>query len=129
MKQVLVALALVAASAAPAFAFRAMNGLEVKPAGDSAFLVDFGNTRHKTDYLCAAADYVSRGLGMSSTTRIYRQSPAPRGSGQGITFTLDPAAMVPMKLYTVLISDNTDGGISAAAARSDFCHMNGSFWR
>lgn len=129
MKRVLAALALIAASAAPAFAFRAVNGLEVKPAGDSAFLVDFGDTRHKTDYICAAADYVSRGLGMSSTTRIYRQSPAPRKSGQGITFTLDPGQMVPMKLYTVLISDNTDGGISVAGARSDFCHRSGRFWR
>jgi len=129
LKRVLAALALVAASAAPAFAFRAMNGLEVTPTGESAFLVDFGDTRRKTDYLCAAADYVSRGLGMRSTTRIYRHSPAPRKSGQGITFTLDPAEMVPMKLYTVLISDNTDGGISVAGARSDFCHRSGSFWR
>ncbi len=129
MKRILFALALVATSAAPAFAFWAMNGLEVKPAGESVFLVDFGDTRHKTDYLCAAADYVSRGLGMRSTTRIYRQSPAPRKSGQGITFTLDPAQKVPMKLYTVLISDNTDGGISVAAARAGFCHSSRSFWR
>lgn len=106
-----------------------MNGLQVEPAGESGFLVDFGNTRHKTDYLCAAADYVSRGLGMGPTTRIYRQSPAPRKSGQGITFTLDPAQKVPMKLYTVLVSDSTDGGISVAAARSDFCNSSRSFWR
>jgi hypothetical protein len=129
LKHVLAALALVAASTAPALAFRATNGLEVKPAGESAFLVDFGDARHKTDYLCAAADYVTRGLGKPWTTRIFRQSPAPRKSGQGITFTLDPAQMVPMQLYTVLISDNSDGGISAVAVDSDFCHRSRSFWR
>lgn len=129
MKCILAAVALVAAFAAPAFAFRAMNGLAVEPAGDQAFLVDFGDTLHKTDYLCAAADYASRGLGMPSTTRIYRQSPTPRKSGQGITFTLDPARKATMKLFTRLFSDNDDDGISVALARASYCYRSRSEWR
>lgn len=106
-----------------------MNGLQVEPAGESGFLVEFGDTRHKTDYLCAAADYVSRGLGMRPTTRIYRQSPAPRKSGQGITFTLDSAQKVPMKLYTALLMDNDDGGISVQRARALYCDNSRGNWR
>ena len=129
MKLILAAIALLAASAAPALAFRATNGLVVDQTGERQFHVAFGPTLHKTDFLCAAADYASRGLGLPGATRLYRQSPAPRKSGEGITFTLDPARKVPMGLFIWLWVDNDDGGISVENARSSYCYNRRSEWR
>lgn len=129
MKPILATIALLAASAAPAVAFQAMNGLAVERTGDQAFHVAYGPMHHKTDFLCAAADYASRGLGLSGATRLYRESPAPRKAGEGITFTLDPARQVPMKLFIWLWVDDDDGGISVENAKSSYCFNSPSYWR
>jgi len=128
MKAILATVALLAASAAPAFAFRAVNGLTVEQIGDQQFHVAYGDMRHKTDFLCAAADYASRGLGLSGATRLYRSSPAPRKSGEGITFTLDPARKVPMRLFSWLWVDDNDGGISVINAKSSYCYNSRTDW-
>ena len=129
MRPIFVATLLLAALATPACAFRAINGLSVEQTGDRQFHVAYGSMRHKTDFLCAAADYVSRGLGLPGSTRLYRESPAPRKSGEGITFTLDPDRKVPMKMFNWLWVDDNDGGISAVSARSSYCFGSRGDWR
>lgn len=129
MKALLVIAALAAAAAAPALAFQAINGLSVEQTGERQFHVAYGSMRHKTDFLCAAADYAARGLGLPGATRLYRESPAPRRSGEGITFTLDPARKVPMKMFNWLWVDDDDGGISVVNARSSYCFGSRGDWR
>ena len=83
---------LAAAVANPAAAFLARNDLVVEPAGDgSTFAVPYRGKSAVQDFWCAAGDYVLRGLNMPRSTRIYRVSEPPRRSGEGITFSLDPA--------------------------------------
>jgi len=112
---------ILATLASPAAAFRAQNGMTVTPAGAGAFLVHFPSPASETEYLCAAGDYVIRALGKDSDTRIWRESPAPRRQGQGITFTLDPAKKTDMALYTSFGATKGDGGISAGTARDSYC--------
>lgn len=121
MKHAVVSLVLVAALSSPAAAFRAVNGFQVEQTGPQQFQVMYYSSRHETGYLCAAGDFVSRGLGMPSKTRIFRESPAPRKAGEGITFTLDEAKKVPMKLFTSFGTKKGDGGISAGAAKASYC--------
>lgn len=129
MKPILSAVFLLAASTAPAFSFMATNGLAVQEAGDRTFHVDFGPIHRKSDFLCAAADYASRGLGLPGSTRLYRESLAPRRSGEGITFTFDPARQVPMQLHILLWTDENDGGISVQNAKSLYCNSSPTSWR
>lgn len=121
MKHVIVSIVLVAALSSPASAFRAVNGYQVEQTGPQQFEVTYNSSRHETAYLCAAGDFVSRGLGMPSKTRFFRESPAPRKAGQGITFTLDEAKKVPMQMFSSFSSKKGDGGISAGAAKSTYC--------
>ncbi|MCA0271556.1 MAG: hypothetical protein LCH69_05745 [Proteobacteria bacterium] len=121
MKHVIVSIVLVAALSSPASAFRAVNGYQVEQTGPQQFQVVYNSSRHETAYLCAAGDFVSRGLGMPSKTRIFRESPAPRKAGQGITFTLDEAKKVPMELFSSFGTKKGDGGISAGTAKSNYC--------
>lgn len=106
----------------PAHSFVASNGLRVYPTGPNQFTVPYQNALHATDYLCAAGDFVQRGLGMRNKTRIYRESPAPREPGRGIVFTLDKAKAVPLKIVTSFGGDG-DPGISAGAANGNYCSM------
>jgi hypothetical protein len=115
-------LATLVALATPAAAFRATNGFTVDSTGPQEFVVNFRSTRNETAYWCAAGEFVTRELGLPSKTRIYRASPKPRGAGQGITFTLDPAAAAPgAGLSTV--SAGGDGSVSAGHARGSFCNF------
>jgi len=109
------------ALAAPVQAFTAQNGMRVEATGPQGFTVRFPSPGAETQYLCAAGDFVMRGLGLPGGTRIYRASPAPRKQGQGIAFTLDEAQKVKMGLFTSLSAAKDDGGISAAAARGSYC--------
>lgn len=113
-------LALVVALASPAQAFTAQNGMHVTPVDAQSFVVAFPSPDAETQYLCAAGDYVIRGLGLPDKTRIYRESPPPRRQGQGITFTLDAAKKTRMALFTSFGGDG-DGGISAGVARASYC--------
>lgn len=121
MKHAVVSLVLVSALASPAAAFRAVNGFQVEQTGPQQFQVAYNSSGHETAYLCAAGDFVSRGLGMPSRTRIYRESPAPRKVGQGITFTLDEARKVPLQMFTSFSTAKGDGGISAGSAKAGYC--------
>ena len=119
----------VALLASPAFAFWAKNGMEVTPVDNNTFVVQFMSVENEKQYLCAAGDYVIRALGLSTRTRFYRESPAPRKSGEGITFTLDPARKVPMRMFNWLWVDDDDGGISVVNARSSYCFSSRGDWR
>jgi hypothetical protein len=116
----LATLAMAAALANPAAAFRATNGFDVTPTGPQEFTVEFRSVRNETAYWCAAGQYVTRELGLSSKTRIYRASPKPRGAGQGIAFTLDPAGAAPGAGLSTLSRDG-DGSVSAGHARGSYC--------
>ncbi|MGL4281440.1 MAG: hypothetical protein ACRCS0_13830 [Albidovulum sp.] len=121
MKHVFVSIVLVAALSSPVCAFQAVNGYQVEQTGPQQFQVLYKSSRHETAYLCAAGDFVTRGLGMPSKTRIFRASPAPRKAGQGIAFTLDEAKKVPMQLFSSFGTKKGDGGISAGTAKSNYC--------
>ena len=118
----LASLAALVALASPAAAFRASNGFSVTATGAQEFVVDFRITRNETAYWCAAGQFVTRGLGLPAKTRIYRASPKPRGAGQGITFTLDPAAAAPGGGISA-VSAGGDGSVSAGHARGSFCNF------
>ena len=121
MRPLLILILVLAALAAPSHAFTAQNGMHVEATGPQAFTVRFPSPDAETQYLCAAGDFVMRGLGLPGVTRIYRASPPPRKQGQGITFTLDEAQKVKMALFTSLGAKDNDGGISAAVARGSYC--------
>lgn len=75
--------------ASPAMAFQARNDLHVS--GDAgAIVVAARPGQAAPQSWCAAGDFVIRGLGLSSTTPIYRITPPPRRSGESVTFSLSP---------------------------------------
>ncbi|UWR53858.1 hypothetical protein K4F84_04370 [Phaeobacter inhibens] len=80
----------------PASAFRAINRLEVVPAGTGQFEVIGRAGALKSDYWCAAGDYVRKSLGLSWQTKIYAVdgigASATTGARSAVRFTLDPAA-------------------------------------
>jgi hypothetical protein len=104
--------------AAPALAFTAPNRLPVRPsASDPAtFTVGYnGNARGDVDFWCAAGAYANSRLNAATTARIFRISPPPRRSGQGITFSMNPAgAAGSTGLATI---GGSDGSMTVAAAR------------
>ena len=104
--------------ASPAQAFTAANDLRVVASGNATFSVPYGDNSAPTAFWCAAGDYVVRGLGQSPATRIYRTSPVPRRSGQGMDFTLVAGAGVGKTGLIRLGGD--DGSITAANAQA-FC--------
>jgi len=76
------------ASALPAAAFTAANGMAVASDGARSFVVAPARGKSSTtDYWCAAGDFAIRRLGLRPSTRLYRMTP---GSGRnGIRFSLD----------------------------------------
>ena len=82
------ALALIAT---PADAFIARNGMRAAQSGPSQITVAWSSGRSDTDYWCAAGDFAQRVLDLPVGTRLWRATPKPRGAGEGIVFTLDPA--------------------------------------
>ncbi|MGR3757761.1 MAG: hypothetical protein ACU0AT_11110 [Tranquillimonas sp.] len=99
---------------AGAQAFVAENGLVVEPRADGSILVPYRGKSGLGDFWCAAADYVIRGENRPSATRIYRVSPPPRRSGEGIVFSLSPEGAANSGLRGLL---SADAGISAAFGR------------
>ncbi|APG46282.1 hypothetical protein PhaeoP97_00849 [Phaeobacter porticola] len=79
-----------------AFAFRAINKLEVVPAGQNQFEVIGRAGAFKPDYWCAAGDYTRRSLGLSWQTKIYAVdgigASITTGARSAVRFTLDPVA-------------------------------------
>lgn len=80
--------------AGPASAFTAQNQFRVVAGDGTDFTVAFRSFGREDDYWCAAGDYVIRALRLPERTRVYRSSPQPRQSGQGISFTLDASRAV-----------------------------------
>lgn len=83
---------------AAASAWIASNGLIVKPTGQTSFEVPYRGKSGARDFWCAAGDYVRSELNLPGNTRIYRTSPVPRRSGQGIRFSLSPEGAQPSGL-------------------------------
>lgn len=119
----------VALLASPASAFWAKNGMEVSPVDRQTFRVEFMSVESEKQYLCAAGDYVIRALGMSVRTRFYRESPAPRKRGQGITFTLDESRKTDLGMISSFSKNKWDGGLSAGEARDNYCLRIPVFFR
>lgn len=111
----------VALLASPASAFRAKNGMEVTAVDRQTFTVQYMSVESEKQYLCAAGDYVIRALGMSARTRFFRESPAPRKRGQGITFTLDESRKTDLGMISSFSKNEWDGGLSAGEARDNDC--------
>lgn len=94
--------------------FLGLNGLTVQPTGPKDFHVVFGGLTGNEDFWCAAGDFVIRGLGLPSSTRIYRTSPPPRHAGEGVDFSLSDAKATDSGFTRFGARDK---GLSAAAAQ------------
>jgi hypothetical protein len=102
----------------PAHAFVASNRLPVQATGPDSFEVQHrGSARGDIDYWCAAGEYAKSQLRAAGTARIYRISPPPRRSGQGITFSMNPAGAAD-RTGLATIGGSGDGSMSVAAARN-----------
>ena len=102
--------------ASPAMAFTASNDLAVRATGKDTFSVPYGGQSGPAAFWCAAGDYVVRDLRQGPQTRIYRTSPVPRKSGQGMAFSLTASASAGKSGLILLGSD--DGGVSAVMAQT-----------
>ncbi len=106
-----------------AHAFTAQNGMQVQQTGPSEIAVGYRSEAHETDYWCAAGDYAARVLRVANATRLYRASPKPRGQGQGIVFTLDPARKAEGAGLSSFGSGPRDGGTSVGMAVGSYCRV------
>lgn len=113
----------------PAAAFTAQNGMRVAQISPTEIAVDFHPRRSDTDYWCAAGDYAQRVMRADGGTRLWRASPKPRGSGQGIVFTLDPARQAEGAGISQFGSGPRDGSITAGMAVGSFCRVVFPLWR
>ena len=95
--------------------------MEVTAVDRQTFTVKYMSVESEKQYLCAAGDYVIRALGMSTRTRFFRESPAPRKRGQGITFTLDESRKTDLGMISSFSKNEWDGGLSAGEARNNYC--------
>jgi hypothetical protein len=107
----LIALAL----ATPTSAFVARNDLVIEPVTATEFTIPYRGLSGAPDFWCAAGDYVIQRLHLLPTTRIYRLSPPPRRSGEGIRFSLRPDGAAASGLA---VFGSPDRGISAATAQA-----------
>ncbi len=113
------ALTVAALLATPAQAFVATYPFTVESTGPQEFTVAFATSRYEIGYWCAAGEFVTRELDLPNKTRIYRVTPIPRRVGEGIVFTLDPAAGLRENGLSIFGGDD-DGSISAGQALA-FC--------
>ncbi len=92
--------------------FIASNGLLVRPMDDGSFEIPFRGESGDSEFWCAAGEYVVRSRNLAPTTRIYRLSPPPRRSGEGIIFGLSPEGAQNPGLFIA----SSDDGLTAAFA-------------
>jgi hypothetical protein len=92
----------------------AASGLPVRAVDATTFDVLYRGEASDHDFWCAAGNYAARKLGAKSATRVYRISEPPRRAGQGIRFSLDPAAKASRTGLNTIGSD--DGSLSVASA-------------
>lgn len=112
---------LAAVVASPAAAFVAENGMRARQVGPGEIAVAFEPQRDDTDYWCAAGDLVLREMGLPGGTRLWRASPKPRGAGNGIVFTLDPARQAEGAGLSQFGAGGGDGSISVSHAVQNLC--------
>ncbi len=106
---------------AQAAAFTAQNGMTAVQTGPAEITVIHEVRRGDTDYWCAAGDFAQHALGLPGNTRIWRASPKPRGAGDGIVFTLDPAKAAPGAGLSQFGSGPRNGSIPVSMAVGSFC--------
>lgn len=109
------------AIASPAAAFRGDIGLRVTKEAGSNFTVEYKSRAQLTDYWCAAGRFVTVTMGLPDRTRVYRLSPPPRKSGEGIRFTLD-ASLSAGETGLTTFGGPQDGSMSAGGAFAQFCN-------
>lgn len=103
---------------APALAWNAPNRLPVQPSANdpATFTVGYrGHANGDIDFWCAAGSYANSRLNAAATARIFRISPPPRRSGQGITFSMNPAGAAGSTGLSGM--GGSDGSMTVAAAR------------
>lgn len=113
----LLPLALVAlvAAAGSASAFTATNRYVVRDIGGGRFEVQPRGGLSDANAWCAAGDYAGRVLGMN-TGRIWRISPPPRRSGDGITFSTSPQGAASSTGMATLGGQGGSKSVSSAQA-------------
>ena len=109
------------ALAAPAQAFGPEPRLTVTPEPNGDFTVEYLSVARLTDYWCAAGNFVTNTMGLPDRTRVFRESPPPRKSGQGIRFTLDPSRSAGDTGISTF-GGPQDGSMSAGGAVAQFCY-------
>ncbi len=117
----IVSLLVALAIATPASAYAIGTRLQVSQNSNTDFTVEYKSVAKLTDYWCAAGLHVTRTLGMSDRTRVYRLSPPPRRAGQGISFTLDADRSAGDTGITTF-GGPQDGSISAGVAVARYCY-------
>lgn len=113
---------------APAAAFTARNGMTAVQSGLTEIAVIHEVRRGDTDYWCAAGDFAQRVMGLPGNTRIWRASPKPRGAGDGIVFTLDPAKAAEGAGLSQFGRGPRDGSIPVSMAVGSFCRVVVPLW-
>lgn len=113
----------------PAAAFTAQNGMRATQISPTEIAVAYEARGSDTDYWCAAADFAQQVLGQPGNTRIWRASPKPRKSGEGLTFTLDPARKAEGAGMSQFGSGQRDGSQSLSMVVASFCQPNLLYWR
>lgn len=108
------------ALATPAFSDGFGARLKVTQNSATDFTVQYRSPAVLTDFWCAAGNYVTKSLGQPDRTRVYRMSPPPRGSGQGISFTLDASRSAGDTGITTF-GGPQDGSMSAGGAYAQYC--------
>lgn len=111
--------------AAPVMAGEFGTQLKIIPQSPTEFTVAYRSRAETVDYWCAAGNFVTNTLGLPDRTRVYRASPSPRKSGQGISFSLDPARSVG-ETGVLTYGGPQDGSFSAGGAWAQFCGSNRS---
>jgi hypothetical protein len=105
----------------PASAFTAQNGMRAQQVGSTEIAVPFKAGSLATGYWCAAGDLAQRQMHLPVGTRIWRASPKPRGSGEGIKFTLNQANMAEGAGLSQFGSDRRDESMSIGQAVGSHC--------
>jgi hypothetical protein len=105
----------------PAAAFTAQNGMTAVQSGPAEITVIHEVQRDDTDYWCAAGDLVQREMGLPGRTPLWRASPKPRGAGDGIVFTLDPAKAAEGAGLSQFGGGPRDGSIPVSMAVGSYC--------
>lgn len=104
--------------ASPAAAWLAPNSLTVTDQGGGRFEVHSRGGLSNPDAFCAAGDYAVQQLNLVPTARIWRVSPPPRRSGEGIVFSTSPDGAAPK---TGLFMFGTDDGSVSVAFAQQMC--------